>query len=554
MYREIRGLHEAAYILAFFALASQLLALVRDRVLAHQFGAGMELDLYYTAFRIPDLLFVLFSSALSVYVLIPFVTDRIAKRGTPAARALLSELYTLFILTYIAVAVVIAIAAPWIVSVCFPGFTEDAADTLVMLLRLMLLQPFLLGLSNLFGVITQLSRRFVLYALSPVLYNVGIIIGVVALYPFMGLAGLVLGVVLGAAAHMAVQLPYVRGSELLPGFAWRFHPLDLLAVFRTSVPRAVTLSLHQLVLLVFGGAATIMAVGSVSVFQFAFNLQSVPLGIIGVSYSVAAFPALARMFAEGDRPAFLAHVTVILRHIFFWAIPATVLIIVIRAQLVRVVLGTGAFDWDDTRLVAAALAFFVLSLAFQAVTLLIVRAFYAAGDTRTPLYVTILSSGLAVTFAFVLYVMMTLNERFAGLFESLLRVRGVEGTEVLVLPLAFTLALGIHALLLSGVFMRHFSLPARAVRGAVLRGIVAALAGGTAAYVLLNVLVFGERNDTFLTVFVQGAAAGVFGAAVVLVALRFMRSPELAEIMGAFRKRIFKTSVTAPEPTHQLAE
>lgn len=554
MYREIRGLHEAAYILAFFTLASQLLALVRDRVLAHQFGAGLDLDLYYTAFRIPDLLFVLFSSALSVYVLIPFVSERIAKHGTPAARRLLSELYTLFLLAYIAIAVVIALAAPWIVSVCFPGFTEDAADTLVMLLRIMLLQPLLLGLSNLFGVITQLSQRFVLYALSPVLYNIGIIMGIVAFYPFFGLAGLAFGVVLGAVAHVAVQVPFVRGTALVPQFALRFQVRQLLAVFRTSVPRALTLSLHQIVLLIFGGVATIMAVGSVSVFQFAFNLQSVPLAIIGVSYSVAAFPALARMFSEDNRPAFLAHITVVLRHIFFWSLPAIAIIIVIRAQLVRVVLGTGAFDWDATRLVAAALALFVCSLAFQAASLLVVRAFYAGGDTRTPFFVTVLSSSVAVMFAFVLYVMMMVNERFAVVFESLLRVRGVEGSEVLVLPLAFTLALAIHALLLLYIFMRHFGLRARAFRGVLARGLASSFAGAVAAYALLNVLVFGEGNDTFLAVFVQGAGAGGFGAVVAILMLRLMRSPELSEIMGAFRKRIFKTSVTAPEKTHQLAE
>src|SRR5690606_6188215 len=111
MYREVRGLHEAAYILAFFALASQLLAVVRDRLLAHHFGASIELDLYYTAFRVPAFLVVLFSSALSVYVLIPFVSERITKQGSSAARAFLSQIYTPFILVYIAVAVAIALAA-----------------------------------------------------------------------------------------------------------------------------------------------------------------------------------------------------------------------------------------------------------------------------------------------------------------------------------------------------------------------------------------------------------------------------------------------------------
>ena len=217
MYSEIRGLHQAAYILALFAFGSQMLALVRDRLLAHSFGAGVELDLYYAAFRIPDLLYVLFVSILSVYVLLPFVTGARTEKGDQAGAAILGQLFSFFLMAYLLLAAALFVFAPWLVEVFFPGFAAEAS-TLVLLLRILLLQPFLLGVSSLFGVVTQLSHRFVLYAVSPLLYNIGIIFGITVLYPMLGMPGLVVGVVLGALGHLLVQMPLVRSSSLSFGF------------------------------------------------------------------------------------------------------------------------------------------------------------------------------------------------------------------------------------------------------------------------------------------------------------------------------------------------
>ena len=215
MYREVRGLHQAAYVLAVLTFGSQLLALVRDRLLAHQFGAGSELDLYYTAFRIPDLLYVLFASTLSVYVLIPFVAERMRNEHKEAAQLLLSRVFSLFVIVYIVLGLALAIGAPQVVGVVFPGLAAQH-DLLVWLIRILLLQPLLLGVSSLFGVITQLQHRFVLYALSPLLYNLGIIVGLLFLYPLYGIYGLVWGVILGALAHLLIQLPLVLPRHLAP--------------------------------------------------------------------------------------------------------------------------------------------------------------------------------------------------------------------------------------------------------------------------------------------------------------------------------------------------
>ncbi len=549
VYREIRGLHEAAYILAAFAFGSQLLALVRDRLIAHEFGAGMTLDIYYAAFRIPDLLFVLFASVLSVYVLIPFVADRLLT-SAERARELISAVFTWFLCAYAIAAALLFVCADALASFSFPGFSATEHELLVLVMRILLLQPFFLSVSSLLGVVTQLHRKFVLYAISPLLYNVGIIIGIVAFYPLWDLPGLALGVVIGAVLHALVQIPFVSYSGLFPRLMVTVDGALLKRIVRTSLPRALTLALHQFVLLALTGLATLMATGSVAVLQFAYNLQSVPLAIIGVSYSVAAFPTLARLFSDGDEAAFREHVYTALRHIIFWSIPAIGLIVVIRAQLVRVILGTGAFDWDDTRLVAAALALFVCSLAAQGIHLLVVRAFYAGGDTRTPLIVTLISSCAMVGTAGVLYVLYSEIPAFAHTLQHVFRVEHVIGTEVLVLPLSFSLVFLAHSIVLLALFVRQYDGAFSARLGGVLvRAVGAAVVAGAASYAALNVLVDGFRVDTFMGIFMQGFIAGIIGIVAGALFLASARSPELAEVSVSLKRRMWTSRPIVPQET-----
>lgn len=538
VYREVRGLHQAAYVLAFFTLGSQVLALFRDRLLAHTFGAGTELDLYYAAFRIPDLLFVLFASTLSVYVLIPFVTRHMHTGSIDAARGVLSSMFTLFIGVYAVAALCMFALAPFLVSVFFPGFVGADAELLALLMRIMLLQPFFLGISNLFGVITQIRNRFVLYALSPILYNFGIIVGIIALYPVFGLAGLVYGVVGGALLHLLVQVPFVRGNNLAPRVTSHIDWHAAASVLKSSIPRALTLSLHQVVLLVLIGLASLMAAGSTSVFQFAFNLQSVPLAVIGVSYSVAAFPTLAKLFSEGEREVFVAHLSTAFRHIFFWSVPFMVLGIVERAQIVRVVLGTGSFDWADTRLTAAAFGLFLISLVAQALHLLLLRGFYASGNTRTPFFITLASSGVTIVFTWLLYQFALTSGGFMHALEVVLRVEEVPGSEVLVLPLGYTVGLLLHSTILLSFFSRSHALPFRDILLSFSRSFFAALAGGWVAYMLLRLSSIYIDIDTFVEVFIQGALAG--GAGVVMIGLvaYTLRSREVDEIIASIQRRI----------------
>src|SRR3989344_3875281 len=334
--KEVRGMHQAAYVLAAFALLSQLLALVRDRLLAASFGAGHTLDLYYAAFRIPDFLFATVASLLSLYALLP-VLSRLAAEDEEKMLSFLRQALLFFFVSMAVISGVAYLLAPELLRLVAPGISSPQ---LLLLTRILLLQPILLGASNIVANLTQLRHRFFLYSVSPLLYNLGIIFGIMALYPKLGVVGLGWGVVIGAALHLLIQLPFFAKEKPRMRMEWRESARKLWQVLALSVPRTLALAANQISLLILTALASFLAPGSISIFMFGWNLQAVPLVITGVSSSVATFPTLSRLHTAGERSEFVRHVEVALPHIFFWTIPATVFGVVLRAQLVRTILGT----------------------------------------------------------------------------------------------------------------------------------------------------------------------------------------------------------------------
>lgn len=539
VFKEVRGLHQAAYILAVFTFGSQLLALFRDRLLASEFGASTELDLYYAAFKIPDLLFVIFASALSVYVLIPLVAQKRDQESVESAQLLLSHVFTVFLVIYAALAAILYFTIPDLIPYFFPGLAAET-ETLTTLIRILLLQPLFLGVSSLFGVITQLNHRFVLYAVSPLLYNLGIIVGIMLLYPMFGLTGLVYGVVVGALLHMLVQVPFVHRNELRFRFKSSVDISHLSEVLAVSLPRALALSLNQITLLFLVGFASTMTAGSVAVFQFAYNLHSVPLAIIGVSYSVAAFPILADLFAKQDMVNFRLHINSALRHILFWSMPAIALIVVLRAQLVRVVLGAGAFNWDDTRLTAAVLAILAISLVAQAVNLLFIRSLYAAGYTRMPLVVALCGFVFSVGAAYGFHSWFVTDPAIRLVIEGMFRVVDVPGTEVVAIGFAYTLSMIIQSLCLAYITTQTFELRLRGYMERFMKSLFASLSGAVVAYGILNVVVFGINEETVLGVMIHGALAGIGGLVTIAWAYHALNMPEFFEVVDTLKRRFFK--------------
>lgn len=544
----VRGLHQAAYVLATLALASQALALVRDRLLASTFGAGGTLDIYYAAFRIPDFLFATAASLLSLYALMP-VLSRLEAEHPGRMIAFLRRMLLGFFVVMALLSAALFLLAPKLMVLVAPGLTGAAGEELLLLTRILLLQPILLGASNVLANLTQMRHRFLLYAVSPVLYNLGIIIGIVVLAPLWGVAGLAWGVVLGALLHVLIQVPYFARERTKERIPLADTARILREVLVLSVPRTLALASTQISLIALTALASLFAVGSISIFMFAYSLQAVPIAIIGVSYSVAAFPTLARLYARGEALELATHVENALRHILFWSIPAMALVVVLRAQLVRVILGAGAFDWVATRLTAAALALFILSLVAQNIVMLISRTYYAAGNSKKPLLYGFLDIGVSVGSAALLASFFHANTDFRLFVEALLRVDSTPGTTVLMLALGYTLGSIAKAVVAYCLFVRDFKIPQARIGRLAFQSVGASMIGATAAYGALAFVGHITPLDTFWSVFLDGLIAGVVGIVVTALVLRALGNQEIAEVYRALRSRFMRTAPVALETT-----
>ena len=538
----VRGLQAAVYVLAASALLSSILALVRDRLFAHTFGAGVELDLYYAAFRIPDLIFVGTGALVSVYMLIP----ELARRTGDQQKEYIDTMVVGFSALAIVASGLTALFTPFLLGLLFPKLAAAGLlPTLIALTRIMLLQPILLGLSNILAAITQARNRYALYSLSPILYNLGIIAGLIFLYPYLGIVGLAWGVVLGAILHVGIQIPSVLGDGFFRAVPMFREGKAFVETISISIPRALALSMNQVTVLGLTILASGLSSGSIAVFTFAYNLMSVPLSIVGASYSVAAFPTLASALASGRRGEFIEHVAMAARYILFWSLPIIGIIIVLRAHIVRVVLGSGAFDWTDTRLTAAAFALLTLALAGNALTLLLTRAYYAAGRTLVPFFIATVSA-VATVLAAALFIQWLLYPSVSNFVQELMRLQGVPGTAILAIAGAHALVSIVMAFVLAISFERKFGGLLARIRSALVDGILASLGGALAAYAVLSAVGPLTLSSTLLSVFIRGSFGGIAGIVAVGIVYALLGNREFQETVLSIRSRLWRELPSKP--------
>jgi putative peptidoglycan lipid II flippase len=545
--REFASVNQAALLLGFFTLLSQILALFRDRLIAHFIGPSVQLDAYYAAFRIPDLIFISIASLFSITVLIPFLVEKMAEgKITPETQRFLNNIFSVFLLAMILISIGFFFLMPCLINLIAPGFDPDLQLKTITLSRIMLLSPILLGLSNLFGTVTQLFKKFFLYSLSPALYNLGIILGILFLSPFFDVYGLAVGVVLGALLHFSIQAIGSRRCGLIPKFTFSLNLKEIWRVILISLPRTMGLAFNSFALIWIVALASFLKSGSISIFNFSYNLQTVPLNIIGISYAVAAFPTLVKSFSGGRLDEFKNHLRTAGRQIIFWSLPITFLFIVLRAQIVRVILGSGSFSWNDTRLVAASLAIFSVSVLAQGMVGLLSRTYYAKGETRRPLLLNFLSSILIV---FLSYLFIQLFEHFAFFryfFESILRVSGIGGTEVLMLPLAYSVGSLVNFILHWLSVKKDFMRKEPFITRTFFQSLGASFFIGLVSFLSLQALspIFG--TSTFWGVFSQGLLSGLLGILAGLVVLYLLKNEELRDLLKILRTKFWGGRVIIP--------
>ncbi len=540
--RSSTTIFSAASILAVAALASRILGLVRDRLLAGRFGAGNELDIYYTAFRLPDLVFsILIMGAISS-AFIPVFAEYFDKNKTKAWQ-LTGGLLNLALISLVITAGILVIFAPLVISLIAPGFSGAKREMTILLTRIMFLSPIILGISSIFSGVLQYFHRFLVYSLAPLMYNIGIIFGILVFVPARGLVGLAWGVVLGAVLHMLIQLP----STVYSGFKWKpifgFCHKGVRKIIKLMIPRAVGLAGFQFNFLVITAIASTLASGSIAVFNLANNLQYVPIGIFGIAFATAAFPNLAKAFTKKDKKSFSESFSLTFSQILFLILPLSALLFILRAQIVRLILGTGEFGWLDTRLTAAALGIFSLSIFAQSLIPLISRAFYAFHNTKTPVLVSLTSIILNIGFSFFFVWILGNLTAFSSFISHFLKLRdiGLDKIAILGLPLAFSLASIINFIVLLKAFDKKIDWwQPKYILKSLFRIIFAGFLMTLAVYGLLYFLDLFFDTHTFIGLLLQAGLAATVGIAIYCLIMALLKSPEISTIKQLILRVVFK--------------
>lgn len=398
--RKFNTITSAAIILGAASLASRLLGLVRDRILAGTFGAGDNLDIYYAAFRIPDLVYYLVVLGAVSAGLIPVFVNYLHK-DKKEAWYLINNLINLMLVILVIACFILIIIAPWLMKFIVPGFEAAKLARTVDLTRIMFLSPLFLGLSAIFGGVLQSFRRFLVYALAPVLYNLGIIFGAMVLVKYFGLEGLAYGVVIGAFLHMLIQMSSARNC----GWRWRgvfdYKFEGIKRIFKVMLPRTLSLTLTQMNILLMTVIASVLGSGNITYYNLAYNIWAVPLGVFGISFVTASFPKLSEEAQKKNVVDFLKTFSSTIRQILFFIVPVSILFIVLRAQIVRVLLETGNFLEKDSVIAIDTLYFFLIGLFAEALIWLFLRGFFAWEDTKTPFLLGLVSSIIRIGGAWI---------------------------------------------------------------------------------------------------------------------------------------------------------
>lgn len=505
-----------ATIIMATVILSKILGLMRDRLLVHSFPPD-TVAIFFAAFRLPDLIFqLLIFGAVSVSF-IPVFTEYLEDKGQKEAFKLASSTLAMAVGIMCLLIVIIAIFADPLTSLIVPGFTPEQKAQTAMLTRVILLGQFFLAAGSFFIAILQSFQRFIVPALAGIFYNLGIIFGIVFLSKPMGIMGPAVGVLIGTFFHFLTQYPLARSLGFRFDFKSLIHP-GVKEILRLMSVRTIGLAAEQVNETVGVILASIISTASVTYLTFAQHLQIVPVGLFGATMAQAALPVLSSERARGKMEEFKITLITTFHQIMFLALPAAAILIVLRIPAVRLVFGASQFDWEATVLTGRTLAFMSIGLGAQAVSLLLVRAFYALKDTKTPVYVSL--------------IVVTINIVLSITFVQLLKFN------VWGLGLAFSISAIISGILLFVTLSRKVGgFKVGLVVKPLLKMSMATVIMGAALYIpvkLLDAVIF-DTTRTINLLFLTGSAS-IFALYVYVFLVWFMRVEELDTFVNLIKR------------------
>jgi putative peptidoglycan lipid II flippase len=388
-------------VTALFAL-SRLLGYLRYVVIANAVPDPSQLDAFFAAFRIPDLLFQLVAAGALSSALIPVVAGLFATEQAARAWRVVSTVATLMLSVLVLLAGIVLLIAPQLVAVITPGFTEDELALTTELTRIMVAAPVFLAAGAVATSVLNARNRFAAAAVAPVVYNLAIILGALVLVPVLGVAGLAVSVVLGALGHLAVQVPSVvrLGARIRPAVDLR--DAQARKAFLLMAPRALGLASTQVVFVVMTGLASTLPAGSIAVFNFAFAVLQIPIGVIGVPLGVVLLPSMSREAATGNLDAFRRLLVRGLSMLAWVMVVLTAIGVVLAQDITRLLFDYGSIGEAALELTGETLAVFLLGMTAHSLIAVLARAFYARQDTLTPVGAAVVAVLVDIALASVL--------------------------------------------------------------------------------------------------------------------------------------------------------
>ena len=524
----------AATILAGSTLLSSLLGFFRDRLLNSAYmpsengalaGYPVGLDAYTAAFMVPDFMFaVLVSGALSV-TFIPVFNERWVKGNKQSAWQISSSMINFMALITMAASVLIIIFAdPLMKYLIAPGLSESGHALAVSMMQVIAVNPFIFAVAAVIASIQQAVGRFMFCALAPMLYNVGIIIGTVwftggvNLFGWQifdgGIMGVALGVVLGSFLQLIVSAVGLAGLGFDYNFKIYWRNKGFRKVLSLLPARSVDQGMDYVVSLVEVNLASRLADGTVRAYQQALTLHMMPINLIGVAISNAAFPQLTEHLGEGRNDLFQKDLRSLLRIVFWMALPVSVVIFFTRGYVVHFIRNTG------DPLIAGILGCLVVAILFRTIYHMAARAFYARQDTKTPLYISIFSITLNIILAIVLSMVLKMGAYGLAWAQSTVAV-----LEVVVL-------LAVMNRQMPKLFDMTF------VR-AIFKMIIAGTITGVVCYIAVLIMPFRYHDDSFFSAFPKFVIISLVSFGAYAAASKWLKLPEIDPILARLKKVLF---------------
>jgi putative peptidoglycan lipid II flippase len=379
---------------------SYLFGFLRDKIFTYQFGAGEVLDVYYSAFILPDfILAILVTSSVGV-AFIPIFT-RLKKQSSLQADLYTKDILFWLLSVVIIICLIIAIALPWMVNWLVPGFTIEQQATYILFGRIMLFSPIIFALSNVFGGVLISTKDFFFYGIAPVFYNGGIIFGTLILVPQIGLVGLAWGTVIGAMGHLMIRLVVYRRRATFH-FQRPHFSKEIKETIFLMLPKIFQLMTWQVLLFWFTRLASNLDSGSITIYNIARNFQSMPVSLIGIAIALSAFSNLNHLRAEKKNVDFKKIFRAKSFLILILTSGAAIFLAIVSYWLIKFLFGGGAFTGEAVHLTAGLLMVYTISIPLESWMHLLARTHYALGNTIIPAGINIFSLILTILISWFL--------------------------------------------------------------------------------------------------------------------------------------------------------